>query len=164
MVRTRYPDADPSHRQELTIDLERSRLRSCDVAPGPHGVGFRDVTTLYRPVGDAELQLIEASGHRRFPARLPTQPIFYPVLEEAYAVKIARDWNTKDERSGNVGFVTAFHVRTDFLARYDVQEVGGRDHREYWIPAAELDMFNENLIGRIDVLAEFEGARDETTR
>lgn len=30
---------------------------------------------------------------REFPPRLPDQPIFYPVLTEAYAVQIARDWN-----------------------------------------------------------------------
>ena len=45
--------------------------------------------TLYRPVGAEELRLIEASGMRAFPPRLPEQPIFYPVTNEAYAVQIA---------------------------------------------------------------------------
>ena len=48
-------------------------------------------TTLFRPVGQAELDLIAASGYRLFPPRLPGQPIFYPVLNEAYATKSARD-------------------------------------------------------------------------
>jgi hypothetical protein len=99
--------------------------------------------------------LIERSGHRAFPPRLPEQPIFYPVLEEDYATKIARDWNTKDEHSGFVGYVTAFHVRTGFLDDRKIHEVGGRNHREYWIPAEELDAFNANLVGRIDVTAQF---------
>jgi hypothetical protein len=30
---------------------------------------------------------------RAFPPRLPEQPIFYSVLSQDYAVKIARDWN-----------------------------------------------------------------------
>jgi len=47
--------------------------------------------TLYRPVGPKELALIEASGWRAFPPRLPEQPIFYPVLNEDYAIQIARD-------------------------------------------------------------------------
>jgi hypothetical protein len=47
--------------------------------------------TLWRPVGQAELKLIERSGWRRFPPRLAGQPIFYPVLNEHYAAKIARD-------------------------------------------------------------------------
>src|SRR5882724_5194102 len=61
-----------------------------------------EVTTLYRPVGQTELDLIRASGLRRFPPRLPHQPFFYPVLNEVYATQIARDWNTKDEASGFV--------------------------------------------------------------
>jgi len=44
---------------------------------------------LYRPVGTTELKLIEQSGFKRFPARLPEQPIFYPVLNERYASEIA---------------------------------------------------------------------------
>src|SRR5688500_1526117 len=47
-------------------------------------------TTLYRPVGQAELDLIRAAKMRRFPPRLAWQPIFYPVLDEEYAVRIAR--------------------------------------------------------------------------
>ncbi|HEX6751817.1 MAG TPA: hypothetical protein VF092_31270 [Longimicrobium sp.] len=112
-------------------------------------------TVLYRPVGAAELRLIEESGWRAFPPRLPHQPIFYPVLDEAYAVQIARDWNTKDAASGNVGYVTRFRVRTDWIARYEVQTVGARGHRELWIPADELDDFNRNLVGQIEVIGEF---------
>lgn len=42
--------------------------------------------TLFRPVGQKELELIRASGMREFPPRLSWQPIFYPVLNEEYAV------------------------------------------------------------------------------
>ncbi len=50
-----------------------------------------ETVTLWRPVEPAELDLIRASGMRLFPPRLPEQPIFYPVLSEEYAIKIARD-------------------------------------------------------------------------
>ena len=50
-----------------------------------------DTIILFRPVGPKELELIERSGFREFPPRLPEQPIFYPVLTEEYARKIARD-------------------------------------------------------------------------
>src|ERR1044072_361152 len=40
-----------------------------------------ETQTLFRPVGQAELDLIESSGWKEFPPRLPIQPIFYPVLE-----------------------------------------------------------------------------------
>jgi len=114
---------------------------------------MNETVTLYRPVGQAEMDLIHTSG--RFPPRLEIQPIFYPVLTFAYAEKIARDWNTKDPASGNVGFVTEFDVVKTFLVRYPVQEAGGSLHREYWIPAEELDEFNSNIVGEIRVVAQY---------
>jgi len=108
--------------------------------------------TLWRPVGPEELRLIEESGMRAFPPRLPEQPIFYPVLTEEYAVKIARDWNVP---ASGAGFVTRFEVRRDYLSAYDVQLAGGQAHREYWIPAEDLDRFNHAIVGKIEVVAEF---------
>ena len=65
---------------------------------------------------------------RAFPPRLPDQPIFYPVTTEAYAIKIARDWNVPASGSG---YVTSFEVTKAFLDRYQVQVAGGREYREY---------------------------------
>ena len=109
-------------------------------------------TTLYRPVGPKELALIEAAQWQAFPPRLPDQPIFYPVLNEEYAIQIARDWNVP---ASGTGFVTRFAVRNDFLTRYEIQTVGGREHRELWVPAEELPEFNANIIGPIEVIASF---------
>src|SRR5579864_1101611 len=114
------------------------------------------VTTLYRPVGRKELELIRASGLRSFPPRLPAQPFFYPVLNEEYAVQIARDWNTKDAASGFEGHVLRFRVRTDFLARYDIHVVGSSQHQEYWIPAGDLEQLNANIVGMIEVIREYQ--------
>jgi len=110
---------------------------------------------LYRPVGQAELELIRASGMRAFPPRLAHQPIFYPVLNLEYATEIARDWNTKDAASGHAGYVTRFAVRAEVAARYPVQTVGAARHQELWIPAEELDAFNAAILGLIEVVAEF---------
>lgn len=52
-----------------------------------------EVVTLYRPVSQKELDLIEQSDWKAFPPRLPEQPIFYPVTNEEYAIQITRDWN-----------------------------------------------------------------------
>lgn len=114
-----------------------------------------NTTTLYRPVGQAEFDLIAASGFTAFPPRLPEQPIFYPVLTLEYAEQIARDWNTKDERSGFTGYVLAFDVDTEHLKRYDVQKAGGIKHLEYWIPAEELREFNRHIISKIRVVSKF---------
>ncbi len=107
---------------------------------------------LYRPVGPQELALIRQSGMRAFPPRLPDQPIFYPVLTEDYAVKIARDWNVP---ASGAGYVTRFAVLTAFLDRYPVQEAGGAAHLEYWIPAEDLPDFNDAIVGPIELIAEF---------
>lgn len=109
-------------------------------------------TTLYRPVGPHELALIAESGFREFPPRLPDQPIFYPVLNEEYARQIARDWNVKASGSG---FVTRFQVANAFLETYPEQVVGGAIHRELWIPAEDLRELNRNIVGLIEVIAEF---------
>ena len=109
-------------------------------------------TTLFRPVGPKELALIEASGWRQFPPRLPEQPIFYPVLNEEYATQIARDWNV---RESGAGFVTRFEVDSEYLQRFPVQTVGGSVHQELWVPAEELDELNRHIVGLIEVIAEF---------
>jgi hypothetical protein len=111
-------------------------------------------TILFRPVGQKELDLIQASGFTAFPPRLPEQPIFYPVLNEEYARQIARDWNAK-HNSERIGYVTRFQVNSQYLKRYEIKTVGAFIHQEYWIPAEDLAEFNRNIIGKIEVIAEF---------
>ena len=108
---------------------------------------------LFRPVGVHELRLVYESGMRAFPPRLPEQPIFYPVLNEGYARQIARDWNTQSP--GRAGYVTRFEVDREFASRYPVRQVGGRDIVELWVPAEELDEFNQHIAGLIEVVHEF---------
>lgn len=110
---------------------------------------------LFRPVGQAELQLIADSGYCAFPPRLPEQPIFYPVLNETYACEIAQKWNIQDKASGYRGFVTKFEIEDDFIKRYEIQTVGAGYHQEFWIPAEELDDFNHHIIGKIEVVRSF---------
>src|SRR5689334_9737002 len=112
---------------------------------------------LYRPVGVRELELIAETGYRRFPPRLPHQPIFYPVLHREYAVGIARDWNTKDEASGYAGFVTEFEVDDAFAPRYTPHVVGRAYHSELWVPAEELAPLNDQIQGYIRILEAFAG-------
>jgi len=52
-------------------------------------------------------------------------------------------------------------VKSDFLSRYPVQTVGSREHQEYWIPAEELDEFNANIVGKIEVVATFTAEQAE---
>jgi len=108
--------------------------------------------TLYRPTGPLELTLVEQSGFKAWPPRLPDQPIFYPVTNEAYAVQIARDWNVP---ASGYGCVTRFQVRSAFMAQFEVQQVGAGLHTEWWVPAERLDELNANIVGLIEVIREF---------
>lgn len=111
-----------------------------------------NTVTLYRPVGQKELDLIEQSGWKRFPPRLPDQPIFYPVLNEEYATQITVEWNVPAYGSG---FVTKFLMNADYLKKFKVENVGGVIHNELWVPAEELDEFNSYIIGLIEVIGKF---------
>ena len=101
------------------------------------------VTVLYRPVGQREYEWIADNGFRRFPPRLPEQPYFYPVTNEEYA------------GSGVTRHVLRFRVATAFLALYPVRTVGSSIHQEFWIPAGDLDAFNDQIQGAIERMATF---------
>lgn len=97
-------------------------------------------TTLYRPVGPDELRLLEQSGWRRWPPRLPGQPIFYPVTNEEYAVEIASRWNVDESGSG-------YGTRS-------------KSARSSWSGSkcnalAQLEELNDNIVGTIEVIREF---------
>ncbi len=113
---------------------------------------MNNTTTLYRPVGPEELALIENSDWKVFPPRLPEQPIFYPVMNEEYAIQIARDWNVPASGSG---FVTRFKVESEYLKRYEEHCVGAAIHRELWVPADDLEEFNQHIVGLIEVTQSF---------
>lgn len=114
-------------------------------------------TTLYRPIGLKELQLIIGLDFKAFPPRLEWQPIFYPVLNQEYAEQIAEKWNTKDEFSGYCGIVTKFDLPSDYLQKYEVHNVGGFIHNELWVPSEDLNEFNSNIIGQIEIVKVFKG-------
>lgn len=107
---------------------------------------------LYRPVGQAELDLIAEADYCAYPPRLPEQPIFYPVLNEKYAREIAEKWNRKSADSGYVGYVTTFEIDDGFISNYAVQTVGASYHQEFWIPAEDLEEFNRHIIGKIRII------------
>ena len=110
---------------------------------------------LYRPVGLQELELIYDSGMRAFPARLPQQPIFYPVLELEYARQTASDWNAKSGQSA--GYVTQFKVEDQYIGQFEKHTVGRSQHEEFWIPAEQVEEFNRHIVGHIKVVEAFFG-------
>ena len=105
---------------------------------------------LYRPVGLQELELIYDSGMKAFPARLPQQPIFYPVLDLEYARQTASEWNAK--RGEFAGYVTQFNVEEQYISQFETHTVGSSEHQEFWIQAEEMEIFNQHIMGHIKVL------------
>ena len=111
-----------------------------------------DTIIMYRPIGKKELELLECSGFRRWPPRLPEQPIFYPVTNECYAKEITTKWNVKAD---GVGYVTRFRVNREFISRFKIEQVGSTHHTEWWIPAEQLEELNDNIVGLIEVIGEY---------
>ncbi|PIE41418.1 MAG: hypothetical protein CSA49_03455 [Gammaproteobacteria bacterium] len=111
-----------------------------------------DTVTLYRAVGPGQLKRIAESGWKKFPSRLHWQPYFYPMLHEAFARKIASEWNV--QQSG-VGYVLRFKVRKSYVERLPIYMVGGPEHTEYRIAANELPGFNDNIVGSIELMATY---------
>lgn len=105
--------------------------------------------TLYRPVGSAELELIEKSNWKKFPPRLDEQPIFYPVTNIEYAKEIS-SWNNN---AYGIGYVLEFKILKSYISKYDIHCVGIKGlHEEYWIPASELEEFNNNILDEIKII------------
>ena len=109
---------------------------------------------LYRPVGTKELKLIQESDNRVFPPRLPEQPIFYPVLNEKYATEIASRWNVKYNED-HKGYVTKFEIDDQYYEQFEIHTVGASYHQELWVSAEELAVFNQHIIGKIQVIHEY---------
>ncbi len=110
---------------------------------------------LYRPVGLQELELIYDSGMKAFPARLPQQPIFYPVLQLEYARKTASGWNAK--KGDFAGYVTEFKMQDEYIGQFETHMVGKSQYQELWIPAEEMEEFNKHILGHIKVVEAYFG-------
>ncbi len=73
-------------------------------------------------------------------------------MNEEYAIQISRDWNVP---AYGIGYVTKFAVNTDYLKKFNIENVGGHIHDELWVPAEELEEFNTHIVGKIEVTQVF---------
>ena len=66
--------------------------------------------------------------------------------------------------SDHAGYVVGFDVADDVGERYPAQTAGASAlHRELWVPAEELETFNDVILGAIRVTATYRaGVRVET--
>lgn len=111
-----------------------------------------DTVTLYRAIGPGQMQAILDRDCARFPARLPQQKFFFPLLTEAFANYIAQEWNVPNS---GVGYIVRFRVDAEYLQTKRIYRVGGPEHREYRIERDEFPRFNAAIRGPIEVVGVF---------
>ena len=110
---------------------------------------------LYRPLNAEEYRAVEARCFRGFPPRAEDQPLFTALLSEEGASQIARHMRIAKE-SENVVYVVSFLVEDAYIRQFPVQHMEERDRRALWLPAEEVDILNQHLIGNIRVVAAYQ--------
>lgn len=94
--------------------------------------------------------MVLKNQYKKWPPRLPEQPIFYPVTNVQYAKEVNL-WNVQQFGKG---YITKFLVKKAFMNSYSIQKVGGKHHTEWWIPAQDLEKLNDNIVGLIEIIGE----------
>jgi hypothetical protein len=77
------------------------------------------------------------------------------AIETVNLYRPCEQWNTPRE---GVGYVTRFEVQEEVMDRYEIHEVGGPDHTEWWIPAEDLEALNDAIVGVVEVIGEYRPA------
>lgn len=110
---------------------------------------------LYRPLNAEEYTQVEALEFQGFPPRTEEQPLFTALLSEEGASQIARHMRIEKEKESIV-YVVSFLVDDAYIRQFPVQHAGERNRRALWIPADEVAILNQHLIGNIRVLASYQ--------
>ena len=120
------------------------------------------LTTVFRPISAAEIEGLEAANwlrfrQNRFAARLLNQPIFIVFTNELDARRVAREAAAHDE-NGRRAYVTRFKVRPEVLERYEMRTVEADAGARHLVPENRIDWFNPDIVGPIEVIAEYDGS------
>lgn len=115
---------------------------------------------LYRPLCADEYHEIEALKFQGFPPRSGEQPLFTALLSQEGASQIAKHMKVAKQTEPTV-YVVSFLVDDAYIRQFPVQHTEDRNRRALWIPADEMDILNQHLIGGIRVLASYEVNRDD---
>jgi hypothetical protein len=74
---------------------------------------------------------------------------FYPALTKQFALETTRLWKLPD---WGTGYLTRFKISAQYVRDFEVQSLSGEVYEELWVPAEELSIFNQNIVGRIEVV------------
>ncbi|MCQ2408197.1 MAG: hypothetical protein MJ065_06670 [Oscillospiraceae bacterium] len=115
---------------------------------------------LYRPLISEEYRAVEAMGFEGFPPRSEEQPLFTALLSEEGATQIARHMRIS-KATENFIYVVSFIVDDAYIRQFPVQHAKERERQALWIPADEVEILNQHLIGRIRLLASYQIDRSD---
>ena len=115
---------------------------------------------LYRPIAGSEYNEVLARDFRSFPPRAEEQPLFTALLSEERASRIARRLRVEPP-SDNRSYVVSFLVDDAYIRQFPVQGSTELDGA-LWIPAEEMEILNQHLIGDIRVLSSYCLSREDS--
>ena len=115
---------------------------------------------LYRPLSAEEYRAVEENGFTGFPPRSEEQPLFTALLSEEGATQIARHMRIA-KTAENLIYVVSFLVDDAYIRQFPVQHANERNRRALWIPADEVDILNQHLIGKIRLIASYQIDRSD---
>lgn len=107
-----------------------------------------ETITLWAAIDAADFKQFAALNWRSFPPSRQDRLVF---LNKDFATTVARDLNAP--RGG--GWVVEFELKRRFYEDYGFDEDNAHEHRDYRINAADVDRFNEAIVGDLKVVAEF---------
>ena len=115
---------------------------------------------LYRPLSAEEYRAVEEKGFTGFPPRSEEQPLFTALLSEEGATQIARHMRIA-KTAENLIYVVSFLVDDAYIRQFPIQHANERNRRALWIPADEVDILNQHLIGKIRLIASYQIDRSD---
>ena len=111
---------------------------------------------LYRPISADEYAALKEKDFSGFPPRDAGQPLLTALLSQEGASQIARHMRVDKQTEDNTVYVVGFLVEDPYIRQFPVQHAGETDRRALWIPAEEVEILNQHLIGKIRVLEQFQ--------
>lgn len=115
---------------------------------------------LYRPISSAEFHEIEERRFEGFPPRAEEQPILTVLLSQEGAREIARRMRVEKPRENKV-YVVSFLVEDAYIRQFPVQSSEKPEFSTLWIPAEEIDILNQHIIGKIRLITSYQIDRED---
>ena len=109
---------------------------------------------LYRPLSAEEYNAVAEKGFRGFPPRSAEQPLFAALLSQTGAKKIARHMRI-EKQAEHTAYVVSFLVDDAYIRQFPVQQDDEPDFRALWIPAEDVEILNQHLIGKIRIIERY---------